>query len=124
MTVIGYAQIYSGMQNPERELTEEETAKVKELVSRLEVLYTGSKSPGLGATGFSVLHKEENWYVMSNFTCWCAVWSNETQELKYYEDTVGLIGYLEEILTPMVKKHYEDMQRVMADYYENMFGIP
>ena len=123
MTAIGYANMYSGIQNPERELTEEESIKVKELVSQLKELYTGPTHPKLGFTGFSVWYKEEEFYVMSNFTFWCGIWSAEAQELKYYEDTVGLITYLEEILTPMVEKHRRDMQEIMSVHYENLFGI-
>lgn len=120
MKTIGYAQMYSGMPNPERELTEEEANIVEELVSKLEIPYTGSFHPNMGFTGFGV--SNEDWWVNSNFLYWCSVWKNG--ELKHYEDTVGLIEYLEEILTPMVEKHYEDMQKVMADYYENMFRVP
>jgi hypothetical protein len=124
MIATGYAQMYSGMPNPERELTEEESNKVKELVSQLKVPYIGPKHSKLGFTGFIISYKEENWCVISNFTCWCIVWSDQDQELKYYEDTVGLIGYLEEILTPMVDKHLQDMQQVMTNYYEEMFRVP
>jgi hypothetical protein len=121
MTAIGYANMYSGMENPQRELTEEEINKVKELVSKLETPYTGPTYERLGFSGFSV-SDGENWLVNSHFTCWCSVW--DKQELKHYEDTVGLIAYLEEILTPMVEKHYKDAQEIMSTYYEDLFRVP
>src|ERR1700677_3688626 len=107
MTATGYANMYSGMKNPQRELTEEEINRIKELVSKLKLPYIGSTSERLGFSGFSVLDGE-NWVVISHFTCWCSVW--DERGLKHYEDTVGLINYLEEILTPMVEKHHRDSQ--------------
>jgi hypothetical protein len=124
MTTKGYTNMYSGMQNPERELTEEETNKVKYLISKLEIPYTGPTHPKMGFSGFGVCCAEENWLVQSYFTCWCSVWSSQAQELKHYEDTVGLIAYLEEILIPMVNQHYENTQEGMEKYYEEMFGVP
>src|SRR5277367_1300854 len=102
MTAIGYANMYSGFRNPERELTEEEITKVKQLVSKLETPYIGPTHPKMGFSGF-IVSDGDNWLVNSNLTCWCSVWEN--QELKHYEDTVGLVGYLEEILTPMIDKY-------------------
>jgi hypothetical protein len=120
MTAKGYANLYSGRQNPERQLMEEEINKVKELVSKLKIPYTGPTYERLGFSGFSV-SDGDNWLVVSHLTCWCTVW--DKQELKHYEDTVGLIAYLEEILTPMVKQHYKDAQKVMGAYYEDLFRI-
>jgi hypothetical protein len=120
MPVIGYADMYSGAENPQRQLTDQEASRVEELISQLTVPYTGLIHINLGFSGFSV-SDGENWVVVAHSTCWCSVWQN--QELKHYEDTVGLLAFLEEILTPMMDQHLQEESRVMAAYYEEMFGI-
>ena len=121
MTTKGYANMYSGMPNPERELTEEEISKIEYLISQLTIPYTGSVHHKFELGGYTVSNVEKNWCIISHFTCWCSIWKD--QELKNYEDTVGLIAYLEEILQPMADKHIKDSQEAMERYYEEMFGV-
>lgn len=47
-----YILMYSGMHNPEKELTEEENQTLKGLVAGLEIKYLGQSHSHLGFSGY------------------------------------------------------------------------
>ena len=120
MTAKGYASMYSGRANPERELTPTEISAVKEIMSSLSEPWTGATHPQLGFTGYGVWSPDENWYVSADFRGFATVWDVKKLGLDYYKDTVGLTAYLASILKEMLDKHYEDDKKAMDDYIASL----
>ena len=116
MTTKGYASMYSGMPNPERDLTPEEVSKVKELMSRLDEPWTGPNHPQMGFTGYGVWDGEDNWYVSVDFRGFATVWNGTKMGVDYYKDDVGLTAYLQSILKETVDRHVEDAQELMEEF--------
>jgi hypothetical protein len=105
---IGSPLMYSGMQNPQRDLTEEEVAKIKELVSQLSVT-CAAHNPSMGFTGYAV-NNEENWYVSGSFYGQVIVFENNG--LTAYKDTAGVTAYLHLILGHLVQEHLEEHEKM------------
>ena len=122
MKVIGSIMMYSGMQNPERELSENETKHILELLSTIDQ------------------HYNEEWYTKLGFSGYCVEWRHEESDAMYssehpvyfqafphmktigiyknmfmsginmYKDTSGLCEYLKEILNSLCPGHdYEEV---------------
>jgi hypothetical protein len=113
----GYVLMYSGLHNPEKDLSEEEYSKIKELVSQLNVPYDGEPLPQLGFTGYAADFAEDQFWVSGAFIGWVSVFQNG--ECKHYDDTVGLVSYLHLIMVPVLQKHIKDSHNFMKEIFKN-----
>jgi hypothetical protein len=103
--------MYSGMSNPQRELTSEELEHVQSLIDKL-----GDPSPNqqacLGFIGYAV-----NWgtaHVTAHFSGHITVYRD--QEEKTYYDTAGVAAYLCQLLTPVMVEHSKQFDKTLSDY--------
>lgn len=105
--IVGSPSMYSGIQNPQRELTDEEVSKIKDLVSQLNIT-TAAHVPSMGFTGYATGNEE--WYVMGSFYGQVLVF--EDNSLVAYKDTAGVTAYLHLILGHLVREHLEEYEKV------------
>ena len=110
--------MYSGMQNPEKELTEEEVQTLRDLVAGLEITYPGQSHSHLGFSGYAASFDEM--HVIASMYGHVRVWDT-SGKLVAYSDTTGVLAYLCKIMTPVMIKHNEDAQKAMADYIASQF---
>jgi hypothetical protein len=106
------ALMYSGAQNPERDLTEEEMVEIKRLAS---LLVNKSNLPfqgGLGFTGFSAFEYQDGldenaWGVYGYFNGTAVVWSGITKDWIVYWDDVGICAHLHLLINDTLIAHYQ-----------------
>lgn len=117
------ALMYSGGQNPEKDLTDDELTTIKNLVSKLNVKsnmkYNGGK---LSFNGF-VAHKSSEsegkpteWGVYAFFDGFAQVWDDDAKDWILYYDTAGICAYLFTIMNDTLQEHYNGS--VLAKYYD------
>jgi hypothetical protein len=107
--VIGSPSMYSGRENPQRELTDEEIVKIKDLISQLTIV-SAAHNPTLGFNGYGV--GNEDWYISGSFYGQVLVF--EDNSLTAYKDTVGVTAYLHLILGHLVREHLEEHEKVLG----------
>lgn len=110
--------MYSGMQNPEKELTPEESQQLEDLVAGLEIAYPGHAHGHLGFSGYSA--DLDGRYIIASLYGHVRVFDAQGQQ-KAYTDTTGVLAYLCKIMTPVMIKHNEDAQKRMDDYIASTF---
>jgi hypothetical protein len=110
--------MYSGMRNPEKELTEEEITTLRELVSKLEVPYPGQAHSHLGFSGYAATL--DNIHVIASLWGHVRVFNSEGLPTAY-SDTTGVLAYLCKIMTPVMIKHNEDAAKAMKDWEASLF---
>lgn len=120
MTNKAYILMYSGLQNPEKELSEEEVATIRDLVSKLDVVYPGKAHGHLGFSGYAA--NFEDIHVIARLSGFVQIFDKSGSSVAY-SDTTGVLAYLCKIMTPVMIKHNEDAAKAMSDYNETMFGI-
>lgn len=118
MTPTASIMMYSGMKNPEKELTEEEVQTLKDLVAGLETAYPGQAHGHLGFSGYAASF--DDMHVIASMYGHVRVWDT-TGKLTAYTDTTGVLAYLCKIMTPVMVKHQEDAKKAMDDYMANQF---
>lgn len=136
--------MYSGMQPPECDLTQQQIEHISELVSRLDTPHTGGPlwhgTAVLSTDSYSVWWLDERPIDEAMFTkpfegSWMMVRvrvggpvhvyrQEENFQGVYLKDTVGLWEYLATIGSPLLAKHFRDVNESMEDYYEKVLGIP
>lgn len=129
MKAIFSINMYSGLQNPEVELTEEQSQKVIELANRLDHPITDDNFSGLrssvtnymvwwgpSSAPFHVIHVSEYLDVQ--------ICRQGDVEYSTFQDTVGLWAYLAPIGGKIYLEHRRQTEKAMEDYHEEMFGIP
>ena len=109
MKPVSYVCMYSGMQNPEKQLSEEEVIKIREMVLQLDKVSEPIHTQ-LGFSGYSAAY--DNTYIIANIRGLVSVF---TTGVTYYYDTVGLFGYLATIMTPTLQKHYDDAATILKE---------
>ncbi len=142
MKVIGSIIMYSGGQNPERELSETEIKHILDLVSKVDQPYQEELHPKLGFSGYSVgwdyynekgeLNRELiEGIPPSKLPPVCIQTFEEYNAIGIYEnlfmsgmsmyyDTVGLGLYLKDIMASTLQKHIDEAQKAMDEYNEEM----
>ena len=109
--------MYSGMKNPEKDLTEEEVQTLKDLVTGLETVYPAQPHSHLGFSGYCASF--DDMHVIASMYGHVRVWDT-TGKVTAYTDTTGILAYLCKIMTPVMVKHIEDGQKAMDDYWTNL----
>lgn len=109
--------MYSGIQNPEKELTEEEIQTLKDLVTGLETVYPAQAHSHLGFSGYAASF--DGMHVIASMYGHVRVWDTAGR-LSAYTDTTGVLAYLCKIMTPVMVKHIEDGQKAMDDYWKSL----
>jgi hypothetical protein len=110
--------MYSGMQNPEKDLTEEEVQTLRDLVRGLEIPYPGHAHGHLGFSGYAA--SLDDIHVIASLYGHVRVF-NAQGEATAYSDTTGVLAYLCKLMTPVMIKHQEDVKKAMDDYMASQF---
>lgn len=110
--------MYSGAQNPEKELTDQEITDIRALVTGLNVPYPGQAHGHLGFSGYAATFGDM--HVIASLYGHIRVFTSGGQETAY-SDTTGVLAYLCKIMTPVMIKHQEDAKKQMDDYVASMF---
>lgn len=113
-----YIMMYSGMQNPEKELTPEEIQQLEDLVAGLEIPYPGHAHGHLGFSGYSADLGDR--YIIASLYGHVRIFG-ANGEPTAYTDTTGVLAYLCKIMTPVMIKHNEDARKAMDDYMASQF---
>lgn len=116
------ALMYSGGQNPEKVLTDDELTKIKHLICQLNVKSSMKYNSGLRFNGF-VAHqsseldgKPTEWGVYGFFDGFAQVWDDDAKDWILYYDTAGICAYLFTIMNDTLQEHYNGS--VLAKYNE------
>lgn len=110
--------MYSGMPNPEKELSEEEVAIIQGLISKLNITYPGQAHSHLGFSGYAATF--EDIHIIASLYGFVQVF-NKNGVSAAYSDTAGVLAYLCKIMTPVMIKHNEEAAKVMADWEAAQF---
>lgn len=110
--------MYSGMQNPEKELTDQEITDIRTLVAGLDTTYPGQAHGHLGFSGYAASFQDM--HVIASLYGHIRVFDAEGHE-KAYSDTTGVLAYLCKIMTPVMIKHQQEAKKQMDDYVASMF---
>jgi hypothetical protein len=108
--------MYSGMQNPEKELTSEELQHIQDLVAKLGDPCVPQHSH-LGFSGYSA-----NWdttHVIAHFSGHISVYN---QEVKHYYDTSGVMAYLCQLITPVMVERSKNADKLITDWVADTFS--
>lgn len=105
--------MYSGRQNPETDLTDEEHNTLKELVAGLNNGYPGQAHSCLGFSGYSA--QVDDKYVIASPFGFVNVFDSKGESTAYL-DTTGVMAYLCKIMTPAMVKHIEEGYKAMEAY--------
>ncbi|SRR5579871_6604189 len=111
--------LYSGLPNPEKELTPEELSHIQDLVSKLEEP-TPPQHSHLGFSGYSA--SWESTHVIAHFSGHVSVYSDH--EVKHYYDTCGVMAYLCQLLTPIMVEHNKNADKMLTDWIAFTFPVP
>lgn len=126
MKVTGIISMYSGISNPEMELSPEVSKQVCEMLYRA---YEESDKPlhsKLGFNGYIVAwypEDGESWPAVHIHVYDGVISVSCFASHSNLKDTVGLESYLAEALAPCLEKHQQEAAKAMAEYYENLSGI-
>lgn len=110
--------MYSGAQNPEKELTDQEITDIRALVAGLDMPYPGQAHGHLGFSGYAASFQDM--HVIASLYGHIRIFDAQGQE-KAYSDTTGVLAYLCKIMTPVMIKHQEDAKKQMDDYIASTF---
>jgi len=135
--------MYSGMQPPECELNPEQIDHISELVARLDTPYMSD--PIWQGTAFPSTDNYSVWWLDERpiddvlFTePFQSPWmmfqvrvggavhvyrKEEDFQGVYLKDTVGLWEYLATIGSPLLARHFRDMEEDKDEYYEKVLGV-
>lgn len=144
--------MYSGLQNPEIALNEEQEQKILELVKQLDKPFEPPLPFVNVAAAFHIACNcmgQDSYFVhwndkdidpltafntpfegdimgfhVSPSGCVRVYRKEEAFMGKLFEDTVGLWKYLNPEGEKLVARHFRDAQEAMDDYYEKVLGIP
>ena len=94
--------MYSGRQNPEKELTDQETEDIRNLVAGLDTPYPGKAHSHLGFSGYAA--SLGNMHVIASLYGFIQIFDEHGEE-KAYSDTTGVLAYLCRIMTPVMVEH-------------------
>jgi hypothetical protein len=111
--------MYSGIQNPEKELTDEEVNEIARLISELSGPEIEFGPLGLGHGGYGAFVQNDDGShlsVMVNFTGGAQVWNSVEQRWVGRIDVSGICAYLCKLMTPAVAQHLLDANK--------MFSVP
>lgn len=111
--------ITSGMQNPEKDLTEEELLHVQDLVSKLNEVAPDQYSP-LGFSGYAA--SWDGVHVITRFSGHVSVYTD--QGVKDYYDTSGVMAYLCQLLTPVMVEYNKNTNKQLTDWIAFTFTPP
>lgn len=111
--------ITSGIQNPEKDLTEEELSHIQELVLKLNEA-AGEQHPHLGFSGYAATW--DGVHVVARFSGYVSVYTD--QEMKHYYDTSGVVAYLCQLLTPVMVEHNKNLNKQLTDWIAFTFTPP
>ena len=103
--------MHSGMQNPEKELTNEELEHIQSLVAQLNDIVP-QQHGHFGHRGYAANWEEA--HVITYYTGHVSVYTDK--EEKHYYDTTGVMAYLCQLLTPVMVQYSKDAQKVMDDW--------
>lgn len=117
MKSTAYIMMYSGMPNPEKELTDEEVSNIKGLVSELNIPFPGNADSYLGFSYSAFI--DENLYVIAS-PCGYVKILNKSGLVTTFSDTTGVIAYLCKIMTPVMIKHQEEGVKIMKDWVASL----
>jgi hypothetical protein len=117
-----YAMMYSGRENPERNLAPQECSQIEMLVSELKEKaswpYPGGAQGGLGFTGFGVSFygtNESLCALQAHFSGFVSVWNEKEKVWNTFYDTAGICGYLMIIMGTTLHKHYKEAQKELSN---------
>lgn len=105
-----YAMMYSGRQNPEKELTSEELETIQDLLSQLKEPWLGPSHPRLGFTGYGATYELDGWIqsCQADISGFVHKWDKDTNEWDVFADTSGVLPYLMKIMVPTMQEHYKE----------------
>lgn len=123
-----YVCMTSGIRGPEIELTDEEVAKINELVDKFDITWEGSNFFGMGLSSdhfmVHVVTPDYYFYLDTNMTGYvkcCKVNAGTEYSFaldKEYKDTVGIWGYLAPIGQRAYFQWREEQERYSKEYAE------
>jgi hypothetical protein len=112
MIPIAYINMYSGLPNPEKELSLEEVATLRDLVSQLKDPYPGQAHSRLGFSGYSAVLDDQT-YIIADVLGYVQIFgTNGTGTV--HADTAGICAYLCKLMTPVMIRHNEDAAQIMS----------
>lgn len=114
MIPTAYIMMYSGLQNPEKELSQEEVDTLKDLVSKLDHPFPGATNSHMGFSGYSASLSDEL-YVIASLWGYIQVF-RANGEMVAFSDTTGVLAYLCKLMTPVMIRHNEDAAQAMDDW--------
>ena len=115
----------SGIRGPEIELTDEQVAKITELIAQLDQPWVGSAhfGMGLGSDVYMVSIYPTGAGLQTNAYGFVSKW--EGNDWVNYKDTVGLWGYLAPIGSQAIIQWREEEERYSKEYAEKAAaGVP
>lgn len=120
------ALMYSGAQNPERELNEEEVNHINVLASQLTETAPYNQH-ALGFSGFTAFTSDEegktNWGTYGFFNGCAQVWDNNKLDWICYYDTPGICAYLFTLMNSTLQDHYREATETMKKHMEQFGGV-
>lgn len=122
MIPTAFILMYSGMQNPEKELSREETNILKDLVSKLEIKYTGQTHPHMGFSGYGA-SLSDDLYVIASLRGFIQLF-DKTGLPVAYSDTTGILAYLHKIMAPVMARHEEEAAEARNNFDWEQLLIP
>ena len=120
MRVVASIKMYSGIRDPELEITEETSKKICEMLCQAYEKSPKELLPKLGPQGYMVVWEAENsptvWLHVHEgiiaLSCFAAT--------SYLKDTVGLELYLQELLAETLRNHYAEAGKAMSQLYDEL----
>jgi hypothetical protein len=124
--------MYSGVKNPEVELTEEQSQKMIELVDQLTQPFEGDEQfiglSGLRTDSYIVFWKDDTdappfVALRAEPYGFVYLWRNNGDLGVALKDTAGLWNFLNPIGIQLYDEHCKDVAKTMAAHYEEMSRI-